>query len=917
MGSQYRPAWPAYPTAGSPSSAAGSQTDAPGSGGAGCSAGGPVQHGSSGGHRARYSARRDIQEHALHGTQERWSMEASVQPQSAERVCGQLPFQDGNVGSRTRASSAELVVGETRSEGRLSLGTGAHSQPTPPPVHVERPGMAVHLPPVRSVGVTPHVHQGASSSSSVAPYNGSAHRCLSGRLAVDSTLPCSSGAADPVCGSPPRTTGLHSQPPEIYHGADADPDVSRSRSELGAHGIFLASRQAGQDSLRVPSPAQQGICYPRRTAFTDRQDGCSAPCSTPRYASCPGTAVPAERGSGTPSRDPTVGRMGLQRPALVDNDGGVPDTHAQRPTLGHHELRCVQCRMGCCCGYGACRWAMVRVRSCAPHQLERADRGMVRFEKPAPQRIQPNHPVGNRQYDHRGIPQSSGRHSFSASVYACDSGAGVGCSPTPGAGSGSCARSPEPHSRLSVPSRGGDGRLDAPVPCVYYHPTDIRPAECRSVCGPPQCSPAPLPELASRSRGRSSGCLLHPSRAMGECLCLSAIQPAHPVSSLHPATRHSTGNRGGSSLAVTGLLPSAAPNVLQCSATTSIVRRSGPTGTSPSTGTMPTTDRMEYLREAASLRGLSQGAVTLWLSSWRTSTNATYQSAWRQWVGWCCERRVDPVSADPTQLANFLATQYEAGKQYRTLNVYRSAVSSTVPPLHDNVPVGQSPSVVRVMRGIYNQRPPLPRYSRTWDVATVLEYIRSLGPNTALTLSHLSWKLCMLLALAKAARVSEICHLDIRAMRFLADGVEFELTHVTKTQRSGGPRKFFVPGLPADPILCPVECIKAYLDVTRSSRTTPAQSALVVSTRRPFQPVSTSTVARWVTTLLQAAGVESDFSAHSTRSASTSAARQAGVSLADVLATADWSRPNTFIRHYYRPHSQASFGQAVLTVSTG
>ena len=199
----------------------------------------------------------------------------------------------------------------------------------------------------------------------------------------------------------------------------------------------------------------------------------------------------------------------------------------------------------------------------------------------------------------------------------------------------------------------------------------------------------------------------------------------------------------------------------------------------------------------------------------------------------------------------------------------------------------------------------------------VLECIRSLGPNTALTLSHLSWKLCMLLALAKAARVSEICHLDIRTMRFLGDGVEFELTHVTKTQRSGGSLKFFVPGLPADPILCPVECIKAYLDVTKSSRPTPAQSALVVSTRRPFQPISTSTVARWVTTLLQAAGVESAFSAHSTRSSSTSAVRQARVSLADVLATADWSRPNTFIRHYYRLHSQASFGQAVLTVSTG
>ena len=157
-----------------------------------------------------------------------------------------------------------------------------------------------------------------------------------------------------------------------------------------------------------------------------------------------------------------------------------------------------------------------------------------------------------------------------------------------------------------VPSRGGDGRLDAPVRCVCNHPADIRTAECRSVWGPPQCSTAPLPELASRSRGRSSGSLLHPFGAMGECLCLSAIQPDHPVSSLHPATRHSTGTRGGSSLAVTCLLPSAAPNVLQRSATTSVVKRSGPTGTSPSTGTTPTADRMEYLREAASPRGLSQ-----------------------------------------------------------------------------------------------------------------------------------------------------------------------------------------------------------------------------------------------------------------------------------------------------------------------
>lgn len=65
------------------------------------------------------------------------------------------------------------------------------------------------------------------------------------------------------------------------------------------------------------------------------------------------------------------------------------------------------------------------------------------------------------------------------------------------------------------------------------------------------------------------------------------------------------------------------------------------------------------------------------------------------------------------------------------------------------------------MKGIFNRRPPQPKYGSTW---CVLDYIRSLGSNKDLGLKQLSFKLVVLLALANASRASEIQALDIRYM---------------------------------------------------------------------------------------------------------------------------------------------------------
>ena len=66
------------------------------------------------------------------------------------------------------------------------------------------------------------------------------------------------------------------------------------------------------------------------------------------------------------------------------------------------------------------------------------------------------------------------------------------------------------------------------------------------------------------------------------------------------------------------------------------------------------------------------------------------------------------------------------------------------------------------MKGIYNCRPPQPRYIATWDVDNVATYIKSQGANVAVSLKQLSRKLAMLMVLVEASRMSELGALGIR-----------------------------------------------------------------------------------------------------------------------------------------------------------
>ena len=160
---------------------------------------------------------------------------------------------------------------------------------------------------------------------------------------------------------------------------------------------------------------------------------------------------------------------------------------------------------------------------------------------------------------------------------------------------------------------------------------------------------------------------------------------------------------------------------------------------------------MDYLRQRYKDCQVSEGATKLLLVSWRQKSSKTNDSLFGKWVRWCCERDSDPISCPLGKVVNFLADLYEQGYQYRSINFYRSAISSVHEKI-DGYEVGQHLMMSRLLKGIFHERPPQPRYSETWDVSKVTSYIESKGENDILPLSELTQKTAMLLTLTRPSR---------------------------------------------------------------------------------------------------------------------------------------------------------------------
>ena len=276
----------------------------------------------------------------------------------------------------------------------------------------------------------------------------------------------------------------------------------------------------------------------------------------------------------------------------------------------------------------------------------------------------------------------------------------------------------------------------------------------------------------------------------------------------------------------------------------------------------------------------------------RTSTESAYPSVWRRQSSRCAQQQADLVSAPLNVILGHLTELYQEGKQYRTINTAQLAISMTQ-DLVDSLRVGQHPITIRFLRGIFNSRPPAPKYTTTWDVDRVLIYIHNLPENGQLSLIILSHELAMLIALSNADRCSELASPDLCFRSYWRVGAKFVIPGLTKTRRSGPPKKVLYPSYPEDEKLCPVRTLELYeLRTKQLCLGSTERSCIFLSGRKPHT-VKASTIGYWLQSLMAQAGINiSRFSAHSTRGAATSKAKKRRVSTTDILKTADYSLIN-------------------------
>ena len=134
--------------------------------------------------------------------------------------------------------------------------------------------------------------------------------------------------------------------------------------------------------------------------------------------------------------------------------------------------------------------------------------------------------------------------------------------------------------------------------------------------------------------------------------------------------------------------------------------------------------------------------------------------------------------------------------------------------------MGQHPLVSRMLKGVFNERPPLSRYSTFWDVGVVLRYLKQLGNNNSPSLHLLTIKSVMLLALARPSRSMDLSKLDIRYRTYTPGGLTFKAQHLSKQSRpSKSLTDFFYPRFPDDTNVCPVTTIQTYEQATLQFRT--------------------------------------------------------------------------------------------------
>lgn len=288
-----------------------------------------------------------------------------------------------------------------------------------------------------------------------------------------------------------------------------------------------------------------------------------------------------------------------------------------------------------------------------------------------------------------------------------------------------------------------------------------------------------------------------------------------------------------------------------------------------------------------------------------------YEVWFKKWWLFCYEQKHDPWGYKFNIFISFINKELTNNKSYSSINTCRSALSFVLP-----VNKADETLIKRFFRGIYNQRPPRPKYDTTWDPYPVLCFLEKMFPHTNLNLEQLSQKVVTLLALISAHRVQTFAKIMLHNIHNYDDRIEIIIPDFIKTS---GKNKFQpllkLPFFKERPGLCIASTILHYIDKTSDLRRTDEKN-LIITHKKPHHPATSQTISRWIRSTLKAAGIDTNkYSSYSTRHAATSAAYRAGTNIEEIRKRAGWTQTSQVFNIFYnKPITSPSdcFAKGVL-----
>nr|CAI5870507.1 unnamed protein product [Callosobruchus analis] len=301
------------------------------------------------------------------------------------------------------------------------------------------------------------------------------------------------------------------------------------------------------------------------------------------------------------------------------------------------------------------------------------------------------------------------------------------------------------------------------------------------------------------------------------------------------------------------------------------------------------------IRQALLNKGTPEQAVDTTLQAISPGTMKQYGTTYRLWWHYCSEKNIEPFNASAGEVICFLQDLLDKrAYKYGTFNSHRSALALITPG-----DLGQNNVLKRFLKGVSRLHPATPRYNVTWDPSNVLKYLKDL--DTKDSLKRLSEKLATLLALITGGRLQTLALIRISNIVRDNTGLQVSITDLTKTSLVSKAQPYIrIPFYHDDPNLCVATLTNTYISATKNIRG--EEDYLFITFSKPHKQAKGQTIARWIKTTLQAAGVDTYlFKPQSTRHASTSAAFRRGIPLQTIFKTAGWTDSSSTFGKFLQP----------------